>query len=74
MVLIISTPGKILCINLTLWESDPLQTVYPNKLNRLKKVGKVHRLKSQPMFSVKASQTEWREPFDFPTRISGFPM
>ena len=43
---------EILCINiklqnLTLWESDPLQTVYPNQLNRLKKVGKVHRLKSQ---------------------------
>ena len=35
-------------------------------------MGKVHRLKLQPMFSVEASQTEWREPFDFPTRISGF--
>ena len=33
---------------------------------------KLHRLKSQPIFS-EASQTEWREPFDFPTRMSGFP-
>ena len=33
---------------------------------------KLHRLKSQPICS-EASQTEWREPFDFPTRISGFP-
>ena len=32
----------------------------------------MHRLKSQPIFS-EVSQTEWREPFDFPTRISGFP-
>ena len=31
----------------------------------------MHRLKSQPIFS-EDSQTERREPFDFPTRISSF--
>ena len=34
-------------------------------------VEKSHRLKSQPMFFV-ASHTEWREPSDFSTGISGF--
>ena len=48
---------------------------FPNQLNRLKRVEKLHRLKTQPIFS-EASQTEWRKPsaFDFPTRISGFSM
>ena len=47
--------------------------VHPNQLNRLKlRGGKEIRLKSQPIFS-EASQTEWREPFDFQTGISGFP-
>ena len=46
---------------------------YPNQLNRLKTVEKLHRPKTQPTFS-EASQTEWREPFDFPKGISGFPM
>ena len=32
---------------------------------------KLHRLKTRPIFT-KASQTEWREPFDFPAGISGF--
>ena len=35
------------------------------------KVEKLHRLKSQPIFS-EASQTKCCEPFDFPTGISGF--
>ena len=48
---------------------------FPNQLNRLKRVEKFHRLKTQPIFS-EASQTEWRIPsaFDFPTGISGFSM
>ena len=33
----------------------------------------MHRLKSQPIFP-EACLTEWGEPFDFPTRISGFPV
>ena len=45
----------------------------PNQLNRPKGVQKLHRTKLQPMFS-EASQTEWRKPFDFPTRICGFPL
>ena len=40
--------------------------VYPNQLNKLKRGAKLHRLKTQPIFP-EASQTEWREPFDFPT-------
>ena len=39
---------------------------YPNLLKRLKKVEKLHRLKSRPIFS------ECCEAFDFPTGISGF--
>ena len=39
---------------------------YPNLLKRLKKVEKLHRLRSWPIFS------ECCEPFDFPTGISGF--
>ena len=52
---------------------DVVGEVYLNQLNELKREAKLHRLKSQPMFS-EASQTEWHEPFDFPTGISGFPM
>ena len=37
------------------------------------RVTKLHRLKSQLIFSG-ASQTKWGEPFDFPPGISGFPM
>ena len=37
------------------------------QFNKLKRVEKLHRLKSQPIFS-EASQN----PFDFPTGISGF--
>jgi len=44
-----------------------------NKLNKIKREAKLHRLKTQPIFS-EASQTEWREPCDFPTAISVFPM
>ena len=47
--------------------------VYLNQLNKLKREAKLHRLKSQPIFS-EASQTEWGEPCDFPTEISVFPM
>ena len=34
----------------------------------------MHPLKSQPIIQCEASQTEWSEPFDCPTGISGFPM
>ena len=44
--------------------------VHSNQQNRLEKL---HPLKSLPMF-FEASQTKWREPFDFTTRNSGFPM
>ena len=47
--------------------------VYANQLNKLKREEKLLRLKSQPIFS-EASQTEWHEPFDFPTGICGFTM
>ena len=58
---------------LTWWEKNPLQSQHPDQLNRLKRVEKLHCLKTQPMFS-ETSQTEWREPVDFPTGISGFSM
>ena len=47
--------------------------VHPNQLNRLKRVEKLHPLKSQPMF-CEAPQTQWCKAFDFLTRISRFPM
>ena len=53
-------------------ENDPPQSIYPNQLNRLKGVEKLHCLIS-PIFS-ESSLKEWRKPFDFPTGISGFPM
>ena len=43
--------------------------VYPMQLNRLKRVEKFHYLQSELIFS-EAFQTEWREPFGFPTAIS----
>ena len=46
-------------------ERPVTDNVYPNHLNRLKRVEKLHPLKSQPMFS-EAPRREWREPFDFP--------
>ena len=46
--------------------------VYPDQLNRPKRVEKLHRLKKQPMFS-EDSQTEWRELFDFLTEFPVFP-
>ena len=36
--------------------------VHPNQLNRLKRVEKLHHLKSEPIFP-EASQTEWCKPF-----------
>ena len=36
--------------------------VHPNQLNRLKRVEKLHHLKSETIFS-EASQTKWCEPF-----------
>ena len=45
--------------------------VYPNYLNRPKRVGKLHRPKSPTIFS-EAFQTECRDPFDFPSGISGY--
>ena len=50
-----------------------LATKYnPNQHSRSKRVEKLHRLKSHPI-SLEAFRTEQREPFDFPTGISGFP-
>ena len=43
------------------------------KYIRQNRLRKLHRLKSQPKFS-EPSKTERHEPFDFPTRISGFTM
>lgn len=51
----------------------PATKYYPNQLKRLKRVEKLHRLKLQSIFS-EASQTEWREPFDFSTGNFGFSM
>ena len=36
-----------------------------HKLNSLRRVEKLHPIKSLPMF-FEAPQTEWRKPFDFP--------
>ena len=47
--------------------------VHPNQLNKLKREAKLHRLKTQPIFS-ESSQTEWREACGFLTKISVFPM
>ena len=52
---------------------QPASKYHPNQLNRLKRGEKLHRLKLQSI-SSEASQTEWRESFDFPTAISGFSM
>ena len=52
---------------------ERLATKYnPNQHSRSKRVEKLHRLKSHPI-SLEAFRTEQREPFDFPTGISGFP-
>ena len=69
---------EMLCINIKLKKTcrDGRTTRYKvnqNQLNRLKRVEKLHRPKSQPIF-LEGSQTSWREPFDFPTGMSGFPM
>ena len=69
-----TTQVEILCINITQenlrWcENDRYN---PNQLNKLKRVEILHRLRRQPIFS-EASQTEWREPFDFQPKFSGFP-
>ena len=47
-------------------QTTTLYKVYQNRLNRLKRVEKLHRLQSQPIFSV-AFKMKWCEPFDFPT-------
>ena len=46
--------------------------LYPNQLNGLKSK-KPHCIKTKPVFS-ETFQTEGCEPFDFPPRISGYPM
>ena len=51
----------------------PATNDYPNQLNRLRRVEKLHRLKPQSIFS-EAFQTELRELFNFPAVISGFSM
>ena len=67
---------EILCINIKLYNLTSGRTnhhkVYQNQLKRLKRAEKLICLKSEPIFS-EASQTEWHEPFDFQTGISGFP-
>ena len=61
-------------LNLTWWKNDPLQCIkYPKQRNRLKRVQKLPPLKSQSMFS-EAPQKKRCKTFDFPTRISGFPL
>lgn len=40
--------------------------LYPNLLNRLKRIKKLHSLKSEP------SQTKWCKPFDFPINFVEF--
>ena len=62
---------KIELQNLTRWKIMTHYKVYPNQLKRLKRVEKLHSLKSQAIFS-EASQMEWCVPSDFPTRISRF--
>lgn len=47
--------------------------LYPHQRERLKRAEIEHQLKSQHIFSG-SSQKGWREPFDFPTEISGFPI
>ena len=44
-----------------------------HKLNSLRRVEKLHPIKSLPM-SFEAPQTEWCKPFDFPQAISRFSM
>ena len=66
---------EILCINVKLWNlmgglNDLLRSI-PKSAELKKSEKKLHRLKTRPIFT-EASQTEWREPFDFPTGISGF--
>ena len=47
--------------------------VHQSQLNRLKQSSKIIALPQTQPISSKASQTEWWEPFDFPTKISSFP-
>ena len=51
----------------------PATNDYPNQLNILRRVEKLHRMKPQSIFS-EAFQTEWRELFNLSTGISGFSM
>ena len=48
---------KLKAVKFDLVGEQPATRYYPNQLNRLKREEKLHRLKSQPIFS-KASQTE----------------
>ena len=64
---------KQITLKFDLVRKRPATKYYTNQLNRLKRVEQLHRLKLRSDFP-EASQTEWREPFDFPTGISGFSM
>ena len=55
------------------WENEPIYRVYPDQLNRLKRVEEFHGLKRQLLFS-EVSQMKGREPFDFPSGIDVFFM
>lgn len=46
---------------------------YQSQLNRLKQSRKTIALPQTQPITSKASQTECREPFDFPTKISSIP-
>ena len=60
------------------WENDPLQSI-SKSAEQTKRVENLHNFKSQFIFwsfpnrLQKSLETECREPFDFPTRISRFP-
>ena len=71
-----ATRVDFLCINikqehLMRWENDPIYRLYPNQLNRPKRVEEFHGLKRQLLLS-EVSQVKWREPFDFPSGIDVF--
>ena len=64
----------ILCTNIKLCGGRTTHCeVCENHLNRLKRVEKLYRGKSQPIFS-KAFQMGWCTTFGFPTAISDFPI
>ena len=63
---------KLKAVKFDVVRDNPPQ-LFKSAQKKLNLVEKLQRLKSQPMLS-EASQTEWREPFHFPTKISGFPL